>query len=183
MLEYYDQPRSCPGSTPDDRPGLHLMIPGPCQLHPHDLELLGGQVEPHYGPAWSARHEAVLAGLRRLLGAPHTYLVPGSGTCSLDAALFNLFEPGHRVAVPDTGCFGRRLVAMARAHELEVVQVPVRPGHPADPRRVAPARTASSTGSPRWAASSSTWSPWASTQWSPLPRWGLGGLPASASSR
>lgn len=114
-----------------------LMIPGPCALAPEVLAVVGAPVRPHYGPEWSAAHAAVLADLRRLLAADRTYLIPGTGTASLDAAMFNLFEPGQRVVVPDTGYFGSRLVAMARAHELRVRRVPVTPGQPVDVARVA----------------------------------------------
>ena len=37
----------------------------------------------------------------------------------------NLFEPGQRVVVARTGFFGTRLAEIARAHRLEVVDVPV----------------------------------------------------------
>jgi alanine-glyoxylate transaminase/serine-glyoxylate transaminase/serine-pyruvate transaminase len=114
----------------------HLMIPGPCRLPPRELAVLGRQIQPHYGPAWTADFTAVHQDLALLLGADHTYLLPGSGSAGLDAALFNLFEPGQRVAVVDTGYFGSRLIAMARAHGLEVRVVPCEPGRPVNPERV-----------------------------------------------
>ncbi|SFB25693.1 alanine-glyoxylate aminotransferase apoenzyme [Amycolatopsis marina] len=114
----------------------HLMIPGPCRLHPRELAVLGRQIQPHYGPGWMADFRAVREDLTLLLGADRTYLLPGSGSAGLDAALFNLFEPGQRVAVVDSGYFGSRLVAMARAHGLEVRVVPCEPGRPVDPARV-----------------------------------------------
>lgn len=113
-----------------------LMIPGPCRLPPRELAVLGQQIQPHYGPAWMAEFAAVHDDLALLLGADHTYLLPGSGSAGLDAALFNLFEPGQRVAVVDSGYFGSRLVDMARAHGLEVRVVRVEPGRPVDVERV-----------------------------------------------
>jgi alanine-glyoxylate transaminase/serine-glyoxylate transaminase/serine-pyruvate transaminase len=115
----------------------HLMIPGPCRLDPADAELLGGPIQPHYGPAWSAYLRQVLDDLAALLGAAHTYVLPGSGSAGLDAALFNLFEPGQRVVVVDSGYFGDRLMAMADTHGLEVRVAPCTPGRPADPDQVA----------------------------------------------
>lgn len=114
----------------------HLMIPGPCRLHPRELAVLGRQIQPHYGPSWITDFAAVHEDLALLLGADRTYLLPGSGSAGLDAALFNLFEPGQRVAVVDSGYFGSRLVAMARAHGLDVRVVPCEPGRPVDPGRV-----------------------------------------------
>ncbi|MBY8870772.1 aminotransferase class V-fold PLP-dependent enzyme [Micromonospora sp. PLK6-60] len=115
----------------------HLMIPGPCRLDPDDAELLGAPIQPHYGPSWSAYLRQVLDDLAALLGAARTYVLPGSGSAGLDAALFNLFEPGQRVLVVDSGYFGDRLKAMAGAHGLQVRVAPCVPGRPADPHRVA----------------------------------------------
>ncbi|MFE0028544.1 pyridoxal-phosphate-dependent aminotransferase family protein [Amycolatopsis sp. NPDC059021] len=114
----------------------HLMIPGPCRLPPRELAVLGRQIQPHYGPEWTADFATVHEDLALLLGADRTYLLPGSGSAGLDAAFFNLFEPGQRVAVVDSGYFGSRLVAIARAHGLDVRVVPCEPGQPVDPARV-----------------------------------------------
>ncbi len=115
----------------------HLMIPGPCRLDPDDAELLGGPIQPHYGPSWAAYLRQVWDDLAALLGAARTYVLPGSGSAGLDAALFNLFEPGQRVVVVQSGYFGDRLRAMAEAHDLEVRLAPCVPGEPVDPQVVA----------------------------------------------
>jgi alanine-glyoxylate transaminase/serine-glyoxylate transaminase/serine-pyruvate transaminase len=113
-----------------------LMIPGPAELHPEDLELLGSRTAAHYGDAWVWVHAEVIERLGRLLGVSDPYLIPGTGSTCLDAALFNLFEAGQRVVVPDTGYFGRRLAEMARTHRLEVTCVPVEVGSPVDVSRL-----------------------------------------------
>lgn len=113
-----------------------LMIPGPGELHPEDLEILGSQAAAHYGDAWVRVHTEVIEWLGRLLGASDPYLIPGTGSTCLDAALFNLFEAGQKVVVPDTGYFGRRLAEMARTHRLEVIEVPVEVGSPVDVSRL-----------------------------------------------
>lgn len=115
----------------------HLMIPGPCRLDADEQEVLGRPIQPHYGARWVPLYRRVLDDLAGILGARHTYLLPGSGSAGLDAALFNLFEPGQRVVVVDSGYFGSRLMAMARAHGLDVVTAPCVPGRPVDPTRVA----------------------------------------------
>jgi alanine-glyoxylate transaminase/serine-glyoxylate transaminase/serine-pyruvate transaminase len=114
----------------------HLMIPGPCRLDPDEQEVLGRSIQPHYGERWVPRFRRVIDDLTALLGARHTYLLPGSGSAGLDAALFNLFEPGQRVVVVDSGYFGGRLMTMARAHGLDVRIAPCVPGQPVDPERV-----------------------------------------------
>ncbi|MEO3780396.1 aminotransferase class V-fold PLP-dependent enzyme [Micromonospora sp. B11E3] len=107
-----------------------LMIPGPGALHDDALEILGSPLLAHYGGDWPRIHADLVDAVGALLGCTGPYLLPGTGSAALDAALFNLFEPGQRVVVPDTGYFGARLVDMARAHRLDVVRVPVPVGDP-----------------------------------------------------
>ncbi|MDP9225613.1 MAG: aminotransferase class V-fold PLP-dependent enzyme [Actinomycetota bacterium] len=117
-----------------------LMIAGPGELHEEDLPVLGTQVIAHYGDFWVTLHTQVLQALGQMLGSAEVpYLIPGTGTTCLDAAVFNLFEAGQKVLVPDTGFFGTRLMEVARAHRLEVIEVPVDIGAPVDPARVADA--------------------------------------------
>jgi alanine-glyoxylate transaminase/serine-glyoxylate transaminase/serine-pyruvate transaminase len=116
----------------------HLMIAGPGELHDEDLRLLGGQVIAHYGEVWTALHRQVIADLGTVLGADDPpYLIPGSGTACLDAGVGNVFEPGQRVVIADTGFFGTRLRRIAEAHRLDVTIVPVEVGAPVDPERIA----------------------------------------------
>lgn len=115
-----------------------LMIAGPGELHEEDLEVLGRQVIAHYGDVWTQVHAETLDLLGRLVGAADTpYLIPGTGTTCLDAACLNLFEPGQKVVVADTGFFGTRSEEIARAHGLETIMVPVDVGAAIDPQRIA----------------------------------------------
>ena len=115
-----------------------LMIAGPGELHDEDLEILGRQVIAHYGDVWTELHNDTIKALGELLGAADApYLIPGTGTTCLDSAIFNLFEPGQKVVVANTGYFGDRLMQIARAHKLEVTEVFVEPGAPIDPSAIA----------------------------------------------
>lgn len=117
-----------------------LMIPGPSSLRDEDLAVLSAGIVPHYGSVWVRQHAHALALLQDVLGtATPPYLLPGTGTTALDAAVGNFFRPGATVVVPDTGYFGQRLAAIARAHGLAVRDVPVALGQPVDPDRVAAA--------------------------------------------
>ena len=113
------------------------MIAGPGELHDQDREVLGRQITAHYGDAWVEQHSNVIELLGRFVGAADPpYLIPGTGTTCLDAGLFNLFEEGQKVIVANTGFFGVRLLEMAKAHRLEVVEVPVEVGQPIDPQQI-----------------------------------------------
>jgi alanine-glyoxylate transaminase/serine-glyoxylate transaminase/serine-pyruvate transaminase len=113
------------------------MIPGPGALSDDVLAVLGTQLMAHYGEVWPPIHAEVVASVGKVLGCRDPYLLPGTGSAALDAALFNLFEPGQRVVVPDTGYFGERLVEMGRGHGLAVREVPGEVGAPVSPERVA----------------------------------------------
>ncbi|HVL33782.1 MAG TPA: hypothetical protein VM600_09420, partial [Actinomycetota bacterium] len=121
-----------------------LMIVGPGELHDSDLEVLGRQVIAHYGDVWTELHTETLNALGNLLGSAETpYLIPGSGTTCLDAALLNLFEPGDTVVVANTGFFGNRLLEIAKQQRLETIEIGVEVGHAADPQQLGEAARAS----------------------------------------
>ncbi|MDQ4064421.1 MAG: aminotransferase class V-fold PLP-dependent enzyme [Actinomycetota bacterium] len=115
-----------------------LMIAGPGELHEEDLAAHGQQDIAHYGDVWVEIHNTTDARIGELVDAADApYLLPGTGTVGLDAAVANLFEPRQRVLVPNTGFFGTRLMEVALAHELEVVELPVEVGRAVDPDDVA----------------------------------------------
>jgi len=117
-----------------------LMIAGPGELHEEDLAILGRQVIAHYGDTWQSLHAQALDALGKLLGAADLpYLIPGTGSTCLEAAVVNLFDPGQKVVIINTGFFGIRLRELAMAHRLEFVEIPVAPGEMLDLDRVADA--------------------------------------------
>ncbi|MGZ4103848.1 MAG: pyridoxal-phosphate-dependent aminotransferase family protein [Actinomycetota bacterium] len=117
-----------------------LMIAGPGQLHDDDLAVLGEQVIAHYGDVWVSLHSQTVDAMSELLGcADPPYIIPGTGTTCLDAAVMNLFAPGQTVVVARTGFFGERLHEVAEANRLTVVPVEVPLGEPADPAALAAA--------------------------------------------
>jgi len=114
------------------------MIVGPGELHASELEVLGEQMQAHYGDIWVGQHAELMDGLRTFLGCSEDpYVIPGSGSLALEAAFLNLFEPGDRVVVVDSGYFGNRLIEIATALGLEVVPVSVPIGEAVDPAAVA----------------------------------------------
>jgi alanine-glyoxylate transaminase/serine-glyoxylate transaminase/serine-pyruvate transaminase len=113
-----------------------LMIAGPGELHEEDLDVMGHQTVAHYGDLWTQLHGETIEAIGEVLGAREPYLVPGTGTTCLDAAVFNLFEPGQKVVVANTGFFGARLAEIASQHKLDVVEIAVEVGAPIDPEAV-----------------------------------------------
>lgn len=123
-----------------------LMIPGPGPLTDEGRRILASPLLPHYGGGWPALHADVVAAVGRVVGCTDPYVLPGTGSMAIDAALFNVFRPGQRVVVPATGYFGDRLAEMARVHGLDVVEVPVPVGSAVDVDRCAGALRAGADG-------------------------------------
>lgn len=110
-----------------------LMIAGPGELQPQDLEVLGHQVIAHYGDIWTQLHQQTLDSLQHLLGSSSSpYMIPGTGTTCLEMAMLNLFEKGQKVLITDTGYFGDRLNEIASAIGLVTELFPVTTGEPVD---------------------------------------------------
>jgi aspartate aminotransferase-like enzyme len=55
-------------------------------------------------------------------------MLTGSGTAGMEAAVLNLFAPGERVLVVNSGDFGQRFVELAELHQLAVTEVKLGPG-------------------------------------------------------
>lgn len=101
-----------------------LMIPGPVEVSPSVLQALGAPVEPHYGDAWVAKYNQVLGLLKQVFNTRgDVFLMVGSGTCAIDAAMGSSLLTGEKIIIGNNGFFGDRLVQIAERNGLEVVQV------------------------------------------------------------
>jgi alanine-glyoxylate transaminase / serine-glyoxylate transaminase / serine-pyruvate transaminase len=110
-----------------------LMIAGPGEIGDDELAIMGRQMIAHYGDTWVELHRTLIDDLGTLFNAADApYVIPGTGTTALDATMLNLFEPGQRVAVVQSGFFGTRLNEVASQQGLEVVEIPVEIGAPVD---------------------------------------------------
>jgi len=65
------------------------------------------------------------------------FIIPGSGSAGLDAALGSTISPSGRILVLSNGFFGERLAEIARSYtpNVEVLSAPL--GHPINPIEVA----------------------------------------------
>jgi alanine-glyoxylate transaminase/serine-glyoxylate transaminase/serine-pyruvate transaminase len=69
--------------------------------------------------------EDVRRDLRSVFGTrnPFTYVVPGTGSAGMEAAVTNFVEPGLKLAVFINGFFGERIAEMGRRHGAHVVRL------------------------------------------------------------
>ncbi len=114
-----------------------LLIPGPVDMDDDVLTALGSQAIPHYGPAWAAMYQEVVAGLKTIFGTDGAvYPIVGSGSAGLDAAIGSMFTAGQRLLVVRNGYFGDRLRDIALAYGIEVVSVEAPWGQAVRPQAV-----------------------------------------------
>lgn len=113
------------------------MIPGPVEVDEDVLAAMGGPVAVHYGPEWVRVYRDTVAKLGAVFRtAGDIFLIPGSGSAGLDAAIGSLIGPGERCLVAVNGFFGERLAAIARSHGAEVTEVRAEWGQPISPEAV-----------------------------------------------
>lgn len=108
-----------------------LMIPGPVELETVVLETLAQPAVPHYGAGWVAIHNETIGLLQQVFKTHgRVYMLPGSGTLAVDAAVHSTFLPGETVIVGNNGWFGERLISVLTANGMTVVPVVVDPRQP-----------------------------------------------------
>lgn len=114
-----------------------LMIPGPVDVSDAVVAAMANQVVPHYGPEWTALYKETTFVLQSIFQTQgDVFLMVGSGSAGLDAAINSLFTPGEKVLVTVNGFFGDRIVQFSRAHGLRVVEAAADWGKPVDPLTV-----------------------------------------------
>lgn len=118
--------------------GPILMTPGPVDLHPRVLEMLGTAIPHHRTGPFRETVRGVHAKLQQVFATEQPVLIlASSGTGAMEAAVANLFSPGDSVAVIDSGKFGRRWAELAAAYGLNAHLLTIPWGESADPSAVA----------------------------------------------
>jgi aspartate aminotransferase-like enzyme len=85
-----------------------LMIPGPVMLHPRVLSAMSKQMINHRDKAFSEIYDECRSTLQYVLNTKNdTYVLTGSGSCAMEAAVSNLVK-GDRVVSIVNGKFGER---------------------------------------------------------------------------
>lgn len=114
-----------------------LMIPGPTMVSPRVLRILSKPVISHWSEEFK---EAFLEALRltQMLFQTegHPFILPGSGTLGMEAAIANIVEPGDRVLCVENGFFAERWSEIVEAHGGVVDHLRFDWGQPIDPKLV-----------------------------------------------
>ncbi len=125
-----------------------FMHPGPTNIPHRVLRAMARPTVDFTGPEFVALRDRSLQRLKAVLktkeGFAITYAASGNG--AWDASIANLFSPGDKVLVPQTGFFADRWSNTARAYGLEVEALSTTERRPVDPDAVGRALAADTRG-------------------------------------
>jgi len=101
-----------------------LFIPGPIEASEEVLAAMAEPLVAHYGAEWTKFYKETLSLLQRIFRTSEAvFLIPGSGSAGLDAALSSTVAPDGRVLIPQNGFFGERLEEIACTYTPNVTTV------------------------------------------------------------
>ncbi|MFC2026696.1 pyridoxal-phosphate-dependent aminotransferase family protein [Chloroflexota bacterium] len=100
----------------------NLRIPGPTPCPDEILKEMSRQMINHRGPEFARILNDVTDKLKQLFITKNdVFLLTGSGTGGLEAAVVNTLSPGDKVLSVSIGVFGDRFAAIARQFGAEVI--------------------------------------------------------------
>ena len=113
------------------------MIPGPTIVSPRVLRALAKPVLSHVSNEFVDGYAEALALQKKLFGTEGTpFLLAGSGTLGMEAAIANLMEKGDKVLCVENGYFGEKWEEIVETHGGEVDRVRFEWGAPVDVKLV-----------------------------------------------
>ena len=102
----------------------YMFTPGPTMV-PHEVLLAEAAPMIHHRTAeFSAILTEAVEGLKKLFGTTQdVYIIPGSGTAAMEAAVANIISPGDKAICVNGGKFGERWTELCATYGAEVVEV------------------------------------------------------------
>ena len=108
-----------------------LLIPGPTEVSPDVLAVMGAPLMAHYMDDFMKLYNETIDMLKKLLQTrSDVYILTGSGSSALEAAICSLIEPGDKVIVDDF------LKEFVKTYGGEPIELSVPFGKPIDPAEV-----------------------------------------------
>ncbi len=102
---------------------MQLRIPGPTPCPPQSLQAMGRQMINHRGGEFAKILNSVTEKLKQAFQTKgDVFLLTGSGTGGLEAAIVNTLSPGDKVLSISNGAFGERFANIAEAYGAEVTR-------------------------------------------------------------
>lgn len=123
-----------------------LRIPGPTPCPPQVLEAMSRPMIDHRGPEFIKIMNRVTERLKEAFVTTNDlFVLTGSGTGGLEAAVVNMLSPGDKVLAVSIGVFGDRFANIARTFGADVVPLSFDWGRPAEPEAIRDAIKANPT--------------------------------------
>ena len=102
----------------------NLRIPGPTPLPDEVLQAMTKQMIDHRGVEFGEMLNRVTANLKELFQTKNdVYLLTGSGTGGLEAAVVNMLSPGDKVLSVSIGVFGDRFASIVNEMTEQIKQL------------------------------------------------------------
>lgn len=114
-----------------------LRIPGPTPCPSEVMEAMGWPMINHRGPEFKQMLLDVTDELKQVYQTRNDlYILTGSGTGGLEAAVVNMLSPGEKVLSVSIGVFGERWANIARTFGADVIPLNFEWGQGAEPDSV-----------------------------------------------
>jgi len=103
---------------------MQLRIPGPTPCPPQSLHAMGRQMINHRGGEFATILNSTTEKLKQAFQTKgDVFLLTGSGTGGMEAAIVNTLSPGDKVLSISNGAFGERFADIAEAYGAEVIRL------------------------------------------------------------
>jgi aspartate aminotransferase-like enzyme len=96
-----------------------LLTPGPTVVPPQLCEVLGRPIIHHRTPQFQDILKETEEGLKYIFQTTQdVYLLAGSGSAAMEAAVCNLLSPGEQALTVESGKFGERWTELCKAYGI-----------------------------------------------------------------
>jgi aspartate aminotransferase-like enzyme len=103
---------------------MQLRIPGPTPCPPQSLEAMGRQMINHRGGEFGKILNSITEKLKQAFQTKgDVFVLTGSGTGSMEAAIVNTLSPGDKVLSISNGAFGERFADIAEGYGAKVIRL------------------------------------------------------------
>ena len=101
---------------------MNLRIPGPIPVPPDILEDMSRPMINHRGPEYKDLLLSTTDRLKRVFETQgDVWVITGSGTAAMEAAVVNTLSPGDKMVNATVGVFGNRFTDIASAFGADVL--------------------------------------------------------------
>lgn len=119
-------------------PQRNLLGPGPSNVHPRVYRAMMAPVIGYLDPVFIQLIDDTQRPLRTIFRTENdmTMAISGTGTCGMEAAIYNVVEAGDNVIVCVNGFFGTRMADMAKRCGANVILVEAEWGRIIEPDQI-----------------------------------------------